>query len=99
MKKLILILAAAAFMVACTPKPQPVVEEPTDVDEIVMVDETEADVVADTPAPAPTKPATKPAAPKVDPPKEEPVVEQPKEQPKEEPKPDEPKTNTVKGRR
>ena len=99
MKKLFLILAAAAFMVACTPKSQPVVEEPTDVDEVVMVEESEADVVeTPAPAPAPTKPAvTKPAAPKAEP-KAEPK-EEPKPEPKEEPKPDEPKTNQVKGRR
>jgi len=37
MKKLFLILAAAAFMVACTPKAQPVVE--AEAEEVVVVDE------------------------------------------------------------
>jgi len=37
MKKLFLILAAAAFMVACTPKSQPAV---TEAEEVVIVDET-----------------------------------------------------------
>jgi len=36
MKKLFLILAAAAFMVACTPKSQPAV---TEAEEVVIVDE------------------------------------------------------------
>jgi outer membrane biosynthesis protein TonB len=96
MKKLFLILAAAAFMVACAPKSQPV-ESVTDVEEIEVVDD--AIVEPETPAqPATQKPATpKPTTPKEEP-KEEPK-EQPKEEPKEQPKADEPKTNQVKGKR
>lgn len=101
MKKLFLILAVAAFMVACTPKTQPVVE-PQEEDVVAVVDEVE-EVVADQPAtttkPATTKPvATKPTT--TTPATTTPAVEETKvaEPVKEEPKPDEPKTNQVKRR-
>jgi outer membrane biosynthesis protein TonB len=92
MKKLFLILAAVAFMVACTPKSQPV-EAPQAEEEVVVVD----DSVVDQPTTTTTsKPATKPATPKTDAPvvetpKEEPKVEAPKEEPKEDPAPEVPK--------
>jgi len=94
MKKLFLILAAAAFMVACTPKSQPAV---TEAEEMVVVDEaiaTPEEIVMEESAPV-TKPAVKQTTthkteePKAEEPKkvEEPKAEEPKaEEPKDEPK-------------
>jgi outer membrane biosynthesis protein TonB len=90
MKKLFLIIAAAAFMVACAPKAQPVVDTPEE--DIVVVDDATDEVVPDQPAtPAKPKPTT-PTAPKEEPKVEEPVKEEPAPV-KEEPKAGEPKTN------
>ncbi|MCL2289721.1 MAG: hypothetical protein FWC34_03320 [Bacteroidetes bacterium] len=91
MKKLFLILAAATFMVACTPKSQPAA---TEAEEMVVVDEAIAEpeelATIETTKPA----ATKPTAPKTETPKaEEPKAEEPKA---EEPKAEEPKAPTKK---
>jgi len=96
MKKLFLILAAATFMIACTPKSAPVVEEPID-EQIEVVDDAVVDDATPTTPAKPAKPTT--TTPKAEEPqKEEPKVETPKEEPKETPK-EEPKTNEVKKRR
>jgi hypothetical protein len=100
MKKLFLLFAVAAFIVACTPKSQPA--PPVVEDEVAVVDEVADEVVPDVPVTSTTKPAAKPTTPKAEEPKaEEPKVEEPKA---EEPKADKPKeneqpTNKVKGRR
>jgi uncharacterized protein YcfL len=101
MKKLFLILAAAVFMVACTPKSQPVT---TEAEEMVVVDDAipTEEIIMEESAPA-TKPAVKQTGTKAEEKTkaEEPKVEEPKaEEPKaEEPKTEEPTTPTKKGRR
>jgi len=97
MKKLFLILAAAVFMIACTPKNQPVVVDTPVEEDIVAVDETTDEVVADQPdTPASDKPVVKPKTPKAEEPKkEEPKAEEPK---KEEPKAEEPQKPVNKGK-